>query len=774
MSVKDHPDYQEEIKRLHNTQKYIELVIKSSEQNKDVYKGNIKQAFEELDFLDSSQSYINILTNSRFLEMSERDIHNLKNIQDKPYFARIDFQPEQADQPEKLYIGKTSLYRKEDQKPVIIDWRSPVANVYYEGRIGDVSYQTETGSVNGHLSLKRQYLIENGQLEEIRDIDITTRDEMLQESLGANADNRLKDIVSTIQAEQNQIIRAEMDRPLIVQGVAGSGKTTIALHRIAYFIYTYADRFDPDQFMILAPNRLFIHYISEVLPELGVEDVKQTTFVDFVREAIGKKFRMTDPDDKLLQFVNEGPRTDQKELNKEHEKLKWVSSFKGSITFKELIDRYLDEIEQQFLPGVDFKLGKRVIYPADDIARLFFQEYRYLPLYKRLDQIKKVLANHLKTKKKEFLQEVDEKYDEKMDQARYKIRDPELRRKKIVRLMDKKEALLMKIETNSKTLVKTYMSRFPKYDLYHYYRQLFQDEATIHRLASRALDENHVRFLCEYSNGLLEKKRFEFEDTAALLYLQHKLFGLKNNSKIKNLVIDEAQDFSVFQLLALKEVLDTDLFTILGDLSQGIHAYRGISDWKDVVEHVFPDGNANYLTLEQSYRTTVEIMNLANQVIRHAGIPDEILARPVVRHGKKPVVIPFEKKNGFVTSIVEKVSQVREEGFRSIALIGKSLDECKKIKTYMDQHGGISTQLLKGEEEVEGDDVVIVPSYVAKGLEFDAVFVVNIDDVYTDDELDVKLLYVAMTRPLHRLFIYYRENRIPLLNRISDEYYEVE
>ncbi|OLO38964.1 hypothetical protein BTR23_10490 [Alkalihalophilus pseudofirmus] len=280
--INQHKDFETENKRLNETKSYIENVIQSSIKSQEAFQENIKQAMVDLDYLDSSLSYVNILTNAKFLESTTRNFRNLVNIRNKPYFARIDFEPVDTKKREKLYFGKTSLYKKDTQEPVIVGWRSPIANLYYEGRLGYNSYETQGEQYYGDIFLKRQYIIEDGQLEEFRNIDMTTRDEILQDSLSTNADNRLKDIVSTIQAEQNRIIRVEMDRPLIVQGVAGSGKTTIALHRIAYFIYTYAENFNPDHLLILARNRLFLDYISEVLPELGVEDVSQTTFIDFV------------------------------------------------------------------------------------------------------------------------------------------------------------------------------------------------------------------------------------------------------------------------------------------------------------------------------------------------------------------------------------------------------------------------------------------------------------------------------------------------------------
>jgi DNA helicase-2/ATP-dependent DNA helicase PcrA len=220
----------------------------------------------------------------------------------------------------------------------------------------------------------------------------------------------------------------------------------------------------------------------------------------------------------------------------------------------------------------------------------------------------------------------------------------------------------------------------------------------------------------------------------------------------------------------LKTMLNTDLFTVLGDLSQGIHSYRGITDWNQVIKEVFPNGNCNFATLEQSYRTTVEIMNLASQVIQHSPSPGIVLAKPVVRHGEKPQWCVFHKDNEFISPLVEQINRVKNDGFKTMAIIGKSMDDCKKIIKLLENNSELKAKLLSGEEDIKNADLVIVPSYIAKGLEFDVVFIVNIDDEYTYDDLDIKLLYVAMTRPLHRLYLFTKENKIPLLEKISSDY----
>lgn len=758
MSLKEHPAYKEEVERLGYTKEQVDEFITVLEGNNDKYKEQIREAFENLDYLDSSQSYISILTNAKFMELDNRHLEGLQTVRNKPYFCRIDFREEHGHRPEKLYIGKVALLDPETKKLLIVDWRAPVANVYYEGRLGDVTYDTPRGKVQGELKLKRQYTINDGRLENIHDIDITTNDTFLQASVGAHADNRLKDIASTIQAEQNRVIRADIDKPLIVQGVAGSGKTTIALHRIAYLIYTYEENFIPENFMIMAPNRLFINYISEVLPELGVERVKQTTFVDFLVEVLKIKHKLTNANEKMMVFLNGT-------TDKEHQSLvQWAAGLKSSLAFKEVIDGYIREVEESFVPVEDFAVEGYVILSYEEIKRLFLTEYSYLPLNRRIEEIKKHLSFKLKGAKKNVLEEIQENCDKELEQLRAQIPDLEERRAKIFELTDARDSKLAAIKKGSGSLVSKYMAKFPKQDLMHYYQDIVTRPEVFYSFSPLQLGEARVKYLCETAATLLAKKQIELEDGAALLYLKHKLFGFEADLDVKNVVIDEAQDFSVFQFYAMREVLGTEMFTIFGDLSQGIHAYRGIQDWEAAGQAVFPDG-FNYKTLEQSYRTTVEIMDLANEIIKKSTTPGLVLAKPVIRHGEKPELKQFATADEIVQAVKKKIPQLQKEGFKSIALIGKTVEECKRLKKLLDKDGAIKAAILSGEETTYQTGVIIVPSYVAKGLEFDVVFIINLEDRYTTEDMDIKLLYVAMTRSLHRLYVYHTEGTMPLLTK---------
>lgn len=759
-------DFQEEIKRLEFTIRYIQAVIKTAETSQEQFRQNIKDAFVDLDWLDSSLSYINILTNAKFLEMSSSDIDHLRSVEQKPYFAKIQFQRENQSNKEEYYIGKTSLYQRESQEPLIVDWRSPVANIYYDGRLGNVSYEAEGKRYSGDLSLKRQFVIEEGELKEFHDIDLTARDDLLQKSLQESSTNRLTDIVATIQEEQNKIIRADLNKPIIVQGAAGSGKTTIALHRVSYFIYTYQEYFQPEQLMILAPNRVFIDYISEALPELGVEKVRQTTFIDFVKDCLGKDINIH-TDEKLHLFL-----TDTDELEEQLELLRWCSAFKGSLEYIDIIKEYIKDVLRGLYPQEDFIVDKFRVYSGKRFKRLLVKEYSYLPIYKRIEKIKKVITEDYKSKKKKMVEKVTDFYDQKLEQALYHIEDPEKRKKRVTAIMDKKERKLSTLQEEMKGAVSRYIKKFPIRTVYSHYKMLLEDPKMLVKYGKGALTIEKATFLSQYSLGILNKNKYELEDLGALLILQKALYGLAVEDKIKNVIIDEAQDYSYLQIAALKEVLETDMFTIVGDLAQGIHSYRGITDWEKVRNKILP--RASYTELQKSYRTTVEVMELANVVLQKLSVQLP-LVEPVVRHGEKPIFSSMKTEDDYVKYIQQELVKNQKEGIKTSAIIGKTIRDCEKIEKLFLEDGKTDIQLLREKETtIEKDRVVIVPSNLSKGLEFDEVFLISFDESYSiNNELDIKLLYVAMTRPLHRLQFIGKSERDFLLHEVDNSKYKV-
>lgn len=752
MPAQNHPAYAEELKRCEFTLGYVEKSLEATIARKKKIDCDLERTRKHFSS-ESSQDYIDMIINSTLQGGLDLKLRNLITARSRPYFARIDFREAEKSQAEKLYIGKMSLIKDDDQELLIVDWRAPVANLYYEGRLGDASYQSPDGPVNGELKLKRQFSMDNGKLNEIFDIDITTNDEFLQAYLGASADNRLKEIVSTIQAEQNAIVRADMWKPLIVQGAAGSGKTTIALHRIAYLIYKYEKAFKPENFMIIAPNKLFLNYISDVLPELGVEKVRQTTFEEFAQDLIGKRFKIRDANEKLVAFVNHNASPEEAGKNS---LVRRCSEFKTSMLFKEILDDYIKTVEEAFIPRENFKIGSNIIYRYEELNDLFINQYGIWPIAQRVNELKKNMTSRLKLHKNAIANQF---YDDSEKAVAYlKLSMPECdeRQRLIAKAIDDRNSKIAKLDTISKNAVSEYIKKISKLSPFEYYKDFILSAEVLHGVAQGRIDEELEEFTVSYTEGIIRSGYIEIEDIAPIIYLKYCIYGMDEKIPVKHIVIDEAQDFSAFQIFVLKRIVKDSSFTILGDLNQGIHSYRGTRNWEDITDRVFSDRRNEYLTLEQSYRTTVEIMNAANKVLDHIKGREVIKGRPVIRHGEDVRYTSMSGIKETALDIGTKIMEFRAQSYKTIAVICKTMDECEAYFTHLSK--SISDiYVITGKEDTYKSGVVIVPSYLAKGLEFDIVFISNASEsMYTEDELDIKLLYVAMTRPLHKLFIYYQ------------------
>ncbi len=743
---------QSEKERLMFTKEYMNHLITLQESGQQALKEHQEDTLQKLDFKDSSLRYQEMLTHSSFMKLSKDQLENLKNLRKKPYFARIDFHRKEKPDKEIFYIGKVSLFDRETQLPIILDWRSPLANVYYEGRLGEVSYEAHGEEYEGNVSLKRQYQIEDGELLEFRDIDLTTKDELLQDSLAQNAEHRLTEIVSTIQEEQNRVIRADLRKPIIVQGAAGSGKTTIALHRISYFLYTMRDVFKPDEMLILAPNRLFIQYISEVLPELGVNRAKQTTFSDFVQEVVDVDWPVVSQHEVLMDTIEKIAHKDAPHLQ--------AAGFKGSKAFKQLLDRYIQKVKQSYVVEEDFMLGEFKIRSGASIKRLFLKDFQLFPYEVRVEKIKRVLQSELRRKKKIILDNIAAKYDDELDKALFGMKDKAKRKKRVSFLITRKEERLKDLKKQALTAVSRYMKQFPKHKLTTLYQTMFVEE-TFRSLINE--DSEQMEYLRKMTRRYLQMKRLHSEDLAPLLYIFTFLKGLHAEDQMKKVVIDEAQDYSFLEFYSLKKAFQTDLFTIVGDLAQGIYRYRGLRSWESLNE-VFRQ--PNYLTLQKTYRTTIEIMDLANRLLTL--MPEDLpTAEPVVRHGPLPTFI--EKQPGWQEAFLNIVNQLSEEGMKSFAIVTKTMKETAAVHSIPEIR---SLQFEPLNEETEMGERMILPAYLAKGLEFDVVFLFSEDAPFTRNELDIKVLYVAMTRPLHRLYMIGNHPDDFLLHHLNEPPYQ--
>ena len=730
MNNKTFLEEKEKLKEINNKvleeEKLIEEELRKSDMNytmEDIAKGEV------------------LLTRVKKLE-------NIKKIKNVPYFARMDFKEENRDL-EKLYIGKISILDNKTAEPIIVDWRAPISNLYYEGKIGSAEYECLGKKIKGDILLKRQYIIEKKQLKKYIDINVTGNDELLQNALEEKADDRLKNIVATIQDEQNKIIRAKINSPLIVQGVAGSGKTTIALHRIAYLIYNYEKEFKPEEFMIIAPTKFFLNYISNILPDLGVNNVKQCTFEDFAYDVIGKKLKISDSNEKLVIIVNK----EFDDINKgKIDIMIKEAKYKSSIKFKKIVDDYLLQIENNYIPKNDFYFKDYEIMSYNNINKLFKETYKMYNYNDRIKEIEKNLISELKKKSLLIIDDIRKKRSKELQNLTGENR---------IKVFDKYEKIIELLEKDYKKIVKQYLNQFSKKDCIQYYKEFIDGYL-------QNSDEVMI-YLKKNTSNNLQKNEISFEDLAPIMYIQYKIFGIKEKCKIKHVVVDEAQDYGEFQFDILKQILNSNSMTILGDIAQGVHYYRGIENWKKFIDVEFKNVKTVYTTLNKTYRTTKEIMEVANNVINKLPEFEKeyiVLGEPVIDRKNSVNIKKNKNIDELISSINNRINEYLQNDYKSIAIIGKDMNECEEIEKKL-RKTRKDIKLIKGKDSEYNSGISVIPSYLAKGLEFDCVISSNAnEEKYTYSSLDIKLLYVTITRAMSKLDIFYTGEITGLLKNI--------
>lgn len=648
--------------------------------------------------------YINPVTDKIIdYEEEEHKILLLEKMIKSPYFARIDFKFDDEDEFEKIYIGRSSLRKNSYQEMYVYDWRSPIASVFYRFMTGEAFYDAPCGRVTGELNLKRQYEIKNGKLEYFFDSDVQIVDEFLRQLLSQNTTAKMKAIVETIQHEQDVVIRDMENDLLMVQGVAGSGKTSIALHRAAYLMYQgLQTKLSANNIMIISPNSIFEQYISNVLPELGEDNVISSVFEDILSELLnGRKIQSRN--DFLENLI----------VNSKYKEISRNSiEFKTSSFFREILDQFLIDIPRQWIEFEDvYYEGKCVV--SRQILKDKILGRPETPLGIKLEQLEDyILEQIFGTGKGRGHKE-------------------------------------------EKNLIKQEIQKFIKIDIVELYKILFSNEAYFYSLLQNSNPSQNIKNIWKYTKENLEADSLYYDDAIAIAYLYLKIYGTNKYKNIKQVVIDEAQDYYPLQYEIFNLVFSNAKFTILGDMKQTLAKKEDISFYEQI-QKILNKKKSSLIMLDKSFRCTNEILNFSLKFIEQSS-----QIKSFNRNGDSPKVYIADNSEIFIDEIVKEIKLCQEKGFQSICLICKT----EKNSTYLFNKikHKLDIQLIKNGSASDLQGVFILPVYMSKGLEFDTVLICDADSQNYHDEDDKNLLYVACTRALHKLSLFCENEVSPLI-----------
>ena len=595
-----------------------------------------------------------------------------------PYFGRIDFlEKKENSKVMPIYIGIHTFYDPESRATLIHDWRAPVSSMFYDHELGEAGYRSPSGEIKGEISLKRQYRIRGGKMEFMIESALTVHDDILQKELSSNADDKMKNIVATIQREQNQIIRNEDIRTLIIQGVAGSGKTSIALHRIAYLLYTFRDSISSKDILIVSPNKVFSDYISNVLPELGEETVPETSMEQILSGVLEHKYKYQT----YFGLVNEL-------LEKPSSSLIDRIAYKASFGFISELDKFILHIENTYFKAADVKLTKYITIPAPFIEEQYLRFNRY-PIRRRFDAMADYMLDMLKI------------------QYTFTVTTTG-------RNLLKKEIRLMFAGNNDIQVYKDF-------------------------------------FKWTNNPGMFKMRKghtLEYSDLAPLAYLHLALEGNGNQPfRVKHLLIDEMQDYSPIQYKVIQKLFPCRK-TVLGDAGQSVNPY-GSSTAETIQKSLTA---SEIMKLCKSYRSTFEITDFAQKIHPNAEL------EPVARHGEKPQILQFGSAVEELSGIMGLISTYRKSGYKSLGIICKTEQQARKMADMLKSYAN-DISFLSSQSSAFVQGIVITSAHMAKGLEFDEVIIPQTDERNYRSEIDKSMLYVAVTRAMHRLTLTFHEAR---------------
>lgn len=684
-----------------------------------------------------------------------QQIQILKKLHSSPYFARIDFKEEGEPEAERVYIGIASLLDKEGENFLIYDWRAPISSLYYDYSPGPCQYETPSGTINGEMERKRQFIIRKGRIVNMFDTGITIGDELLQEVLGRQADTQMKTIVATIQQEQNQLIRNERSKYLVVQGAAGSGKTSAALQRIAYLLYRHRNELNRENILLFSPNPLFNSYIANVLPELGEENMQQTTFQEFAQKLLKTALTIEDPFSQMESLLI------SPENEEYHIRLAGIR-FKSSLQFKALLDRYIHFLAKTGIPFHPIIFRGKELISSQEMENYFYSLDENMSIPNRLQQMAVWLLEQLAEKERaERKQDWVQKEMDLLSTEEYTAIFHKLQKNKRF-----SEETFDDFEREQQALAKLIVKRrFKPLKKFIHQWQFLNTTAIYNQFLDGGEWTGEEEFfpekwndICRFTKERLQHKELPYEDVTPFLYLCYRLKGQGLNKGIRHLFIDEAQDYSPFQFVYFKEIFPNARMTILGDIHQAIyvHAVHSLTSLNQEIEEM---GTFENIVFTKSYRSTREIVEFTTHLINQQEVIE-----PFNRHGNKPVLTVAMDQADFRIKMIQCIRQLQDDGYGTIAIICKTAKESQQafenLKTEM------PVRLITTETYTYEKGMLILPAYLAKGIEFDAVVIYNASREQYHRKLEQKLFYTACTRAMHELRLFTLGERTPFLDRV--------
>jgi len=714
-------------------------------------------------FDDFLETIISMRQQAQALSVSQSTHRNasqrlsaLRRMREIPYFGRIDFTEEGDSVTEKVYIGISTLTDESGENILIYDWRAPISSVYYDYPPGPAEYSTPGGIIRGKLEKKWQYIIRNGAILSMFDTSLTIGDEVLKQVLGRGTDKHMHSIVATIQQEQNRIIRHDRGRLLIVQGAAGSGKTSAALQRIAYLLYKYRDKLSSDQIILFSPNSIFKSYVSNVLPELGEENMEQVTFQDYLEHRLSKEFEVESPFEQLEYMLTAS--------NDSIFSIRVAGiRFKATTHFFETIKLYSKSLEQS---GMLFKdvifMGKPVI-TAKQIEERFYNNDTSLRFHNRLEKLVEWLSiqldeiEKLERTKPWVEEEIQLLSNEDYQKVYTRIRKKHGTEGESFKNYEKGLARLV-VRRKLKPLRK-WIRKLRFIDIKGMYKQLFADPTRIKRWMEGETPKEW-KDICLLTMKMLDEGKLYYEDATPYLFLNELILGFQTNNSIKHVFIDEAQDYSPFQFEFLKRLFPSAKMTVLGDFNQAIFAHAGETTDFHTLKNLYGPEETHAISLTRSYRSTRPIIEFTSKLV-----PGGQQIIPFDRDGDKPVLVQLSNYDELHRSIALKVADLRNQEYNTIAIICKSVAE--SIAAYEALRNIEGIKLVKSAYTEYEQGVVVIPAYLAKGIEFDAVLIYNASaEVYGDESLR-RLFYTACTRAMHYLELYSVGDPSPFVGNVE-------